>query len=330
MISDLLSCLKTTNSERGFFKVVDENNEKLDGKGIALITIESEFSGIVRKCIDNFKNHFNNINLYDFGYLKSVESKDIVTIINHFIQNDIIPLFVGVSIENIANIASQLDKTVLQISNNASTFTSSSSYIKNNFVAFQRHLCELDDVHEIENHLYNSLSLGKLRSHIHLSEPVLRSTELLYINLNALKSAESSEIIDALPTGLNVEELCQLSKYAGTANQLNAIFFETSNFIEGSKITANIIAESIWYLSEGINMKMIDHPIHSNGFSEFVVYSSENEDDLIFINHNISNRWWVKHDNGSETRYLACSYNEYQTAINDELPDRIIKFLNEQ
>ncbi|MBK8625552.1 MAG: hypothetical protein IPN86_08350 [Saprospiraceae bacterium] len=326
-----LKKLNSLDFDRNFFcQINDKNNENFvfNNRGIALITSQVPFCDSIRKSLEKFKNHFKNISIYDAGYLEELDSYDFSALVDQLNHKYIIPVFLGISIEDIGITATNLEKSVMQISNNVNNFTHSTKFIKNNYISFQRHLCELDDMHEIENYLYNSMSLGKLRTHTHLTEPVLREAELLYLNLNSLRASESSGVFDALPTGLNSEELCQLVKYAGTANQLNAVFFEIDGLSEDNLLMSNIIGECIWYLAEGINMKILDHPLDSNDFVEFVVSGFNEEDDLVFLLHNISNRWWVKKVLGSGNQYLACSFEEYQMAVNNEIPERILKFLH--
>jgi hypothetical protein len=331
MIHQYLKPINTNQTKSQFFNAVNnEINEPFhfQNRGIAFITDESIFGDLVRTNIEKLKNHFKNITIYDAGKLDSNNSATVHLLIEQLNKLNIVPIFLGIPLDNIANIAVNLNKKVLQISNKTYNLTNTNAFIDSNYIAFQRHLCELDDVYEIENQHFNSLSLGKLRSYNNLLEPVLRSAELMYINFNALRASESQEVNDAFPTGLNAEELCQIVKYAGSANYLTALFFDVEGFTLNNKLMSLLVSECIWYLSEGINMNFADHPLQSDDFSEFIVYSTNADEDLIFLKHNQTNRWWIKKSVDGDTSFIACSYEEYQAAINEEIPDRIQKFLN--
>lgn len=333
MLSQLFTPIEESGLDRYFFDyryIGHDETFDVNSKGIALVIGANEDGQELRKCLNGFKNHFNNIKLFDLGKLKSNDARNVESIIKYFETHNVVGVFVGLSIDEISKVASLMNLSVLQIANNINSFTDSSTFITSNYVAYQRHLCELDDIHEIESQLFNSMSLGRLRTHLHLNEPVLRSAEILYINLNALKASDISEVNDTLPTGLNAEELCQLSKFAGTANHLKAVFFDTSNISNHHKSVSDNIAASIWYLSEGLNMKISDHPTESKDFAVFLVNVTTSDDEMEFISHNLSNRMWLKRESNGVVKYLACSYDEYQACINDEIPDRIQNFLNKE
>lgn len=330
MLSELFSPLESGNHKNQFFNIIyNDTTEtfKIEGKGIVIITVEDNFSDFMRRSIDNFKNHFKNITIYDAGYLNSTDELSISSVIDLLSKSNVIPVIIGISLETIGNIAAERKNEIIQISNKITNITHTNSFIKSNYIGYQRHLIDLEDIHEIENHHYNSMSLGKIRTNPFLAEPLLRDVELLYVNPNVLRSCDCPESKEALPTGLHAEELCQLMKYAGTASNLQAVFLDVAAFNGQNKISADLVAECIWYFAEGVNMKLNDHPDTSSDFSEFVVYSTSMDEDLIFLKHNHSGRWWLKKNCDKKNIYMACSFEEYQTAIGDEISERVQKYI---
>ncbi|MBK9583558.1 MAG: hypothetical protein IPO48_17145 [Saprospiraceae bacterium] len=67
----------------------------------------------------------------------------------------------------------------------------------------------------------------------------------------------------------------------------------------------------------------------SSDFSEFIVYSESLEEDLIFLKNNQTQKWWIKKPDSNPPRYMAVSYEEYQSSIGEEIAERIMKFINE-
>lgn len=54
-----------------------------------------------------------------------------------------------------------------------------------------------------------------------------------------------------LPSGLNAEELCQIMKYVGTADDLTAVFISCDIIADKYQPEASLIAESILVFYEG-------------------------------------------------------------------------------
>ncbi len=334
MFDKSLHLIPHNNEAISFFNYTHNHSNPeftFNQKGIAFITDSSDFSTNLRKCIEKFKNHFKNISIYDAGLTDDCSFKDISTLIQHLNQKQIIPFIIGNHVDYTGDIAAHLDSNLYHISNSINNITGNAQYVKNNYIAYQRHLCDLDDVLEIESVHFNSISLGKIRSYPYLPEPVLRDCQMLHIHLSAIRSSECPGLTDTLPTGLNIEELCQLMKYAGTANNLKSIFIHSGDIPADNPEAANIIAESLWYFAEGMNLQQnFDHPYKNPDYSQFIVSNASDADDLIFIKNNRTHRWWVNKSNNDQHEYLACAFEEYEYALsNGEASDRISKFLSE-
>lgn len=296
-------------------------------KGIALITDNHEFSASVRKCIEKFKNHFKNIAIYDAGIANDLKTQELSTLIQQLNQQNIVPFILGLDLDTLGKMSLDLESNIFQISNKITNITSEKKFIKNDFIGYQRHLCDLDDIYEIEEIYFNSISLGKSRTYAYLSEPILRDCQLLHISLDAIKSSECPGVPDTLPTGLSAEELCQLLKYAGTANNLKAVCIRPYDFIQPLD-AAKLIAETIWYFAEGMNLQQNhDHPAINHDNSQFIVTDPSIAEDLLFFKNNATHRWWIKKSSNSN-EYLACAYEEYESCVNNDISDRIYKFIH--
>lgn len=312
-----------------FFEVY-ESSDTYKGPGVALLRENSLIGEKSHKSIQNFKNHFKNIQIFDFGILEAKDTMFIINSIETYNKVGIIPVFIGIDLELAGQIAAKINSDIYQIGNVITNLTNSASFIKSSFIGYQRHLCTLDDIHEIESNSYNSLSLGKLRSFPQLLEPTLRDAGLIHIDLNVVRASDVPNTQNALPTGLNAEELCQLLKYAGNGDQLKALFInaklKNEQYCDEESM---LVAEAIWYFMEGVNMNIKDHPSVNKNYAEFIIQSNSIDEELTFIKNNHSSKWWVRtEDIHLGVRYIACSYEEYQASIGEEIPDRIVKFVN--
>ncbi len=328
MLSPLLVPVDTshnTDENNNFFNLVFESGKPFQGfsgQGLALISLGSDICDPVRKALRTLNTHFKNIQLYDLGYLKDANEENINEIMSICNLAGVVPVFTGYkgSMESTKNI----DTDVFIVSNRIYSGITGCNYI-----SYQRHLCKSDDIYVAEEYRYDSISLGKMRSNPGVLEPVLRSVGLLYVNLQALRASDAPNIEFTYPTGLYAEELCQILKNTGTGCQIKGVFIQASFKTELFSQEADLIAESIWYLAEGLNIRINDHPEKSSDHTRFIIHAPSVDEDLEFFKHNQTEKWWLKHPSSTHKQhYLACSYDEYQFSIGDELPDRVFKFLN--
>ncbi len=292
-----------------------------DRPGLVLIIFEKSKLDSLPDTFLKYKNHFKNISIYDCGRLCSFE--ELNTILEFFKSKGILPFIVGSECEPISKYASLHQKNIYHFSNQIFYTNTDSAPVEQKYLGYQRHLCDYDDIMEIESYHQNSMSLGKLRTYGYMTEPVLRDCNLVIFNSNVIRASDCSENLECLPTGLNAEEICQIFRYLGTGTDLDAIFIDDTNL---SFKSGHLIAEAFWYFAEGFNIRMNDHPSKNSDFSEFVVDSTEHGE-FSFVKNNQSQRWWLKKQGVYNIHYLACAFEEYQLSIQNEIPERLQKFL---
>ena len=296
---------------------------KKQGRTIGLVTGSGAFYNKLRSDLGSLFNHFDSLTLADLGcYEGQPSGSEYTQLETDLTSKGLTPVVIG---------------TFGQFSGSGSGLVSITNAIPMNlqpkdgsFIGYQRHLLPQRLVQDIETFSYSCLSLGKLRSHQLLAEPHMRNTEVLHVSLNSVRRSDAPSISGTLPTGLQAEELCQLMKYAGTSSMLRVVYID---LVEGSnpgEAESMLIAESIWYLLEGLNMQYNDQPGQKGEFSSFIVHSSHYDDDIEFIKNNITSRWWLvkTHDNKSR-QYLPCAQDEYQQTISGDVPERLHKFLDQ-
>ena len=272
-------------------------------------------------------NHFNTL-VVDIGVLNVSNNSSIYQVISDLQDGYIIPVLIGVnqssfvefckamSLENKLEIAAYVSNGAL---NPQDDYT-----IEN--LAFQRHLIPKYILEEINDSSTPGLSLGALRTNKKILEPILREVNYLHFDLAALRYSDCPNKLNALPTGLYAEEACQIMRYIGEGLRLKLISFDTCDLGSDSEVEALLIAELIWYLHEGIDLKSIDHPTLSEDFKEFVIEMNEIDHSLIFLQSNKSGKWWMQKEKSSN-KYISCAYEEYQQSINNDIPDRLLKLL---
>ena len=199
--------------------------------------------------------------------------------------------------------------------------------------AYQGHFVEDDTYDAFERMNFDMLRVGSLRGNMQEIEPYCRNANMLGFSLNAIKAADAPAQMYPSPNGLSAEEACQLCKYAGMSNDLlSAGLFDYNPQYDRNNSSAALMAQMAWYFMEGISNRRNDYPIAES--KDYLIYHTTNKHmntELTFYKSVLSNRWWMEvpypHERSKhEGKFLVpCSYKDYQTAQNDEIPDRWMK-----
>lgn len=189
---------------------------------------------------------------------------------------------------------------------------------------------KLSDKFESAGH--QSIRLGPLRENIKLCEPYLRDSEHLYVDISSVKQSDAPGTSCPSPNGFFGHELCQLLRYAGASDKLNTLLI--SEIIPGADtggITSHLAAQAIWYFLEGFSIRKPENP-REKGSKKFIVSASSAKQNLVFYKSNATDRWWMEvpvKDAVSGKNYLiSCSYEDYQKACTNDIPDRWWRFMS--
>jgi len=84
---------------------------------------------------------------------------------------------------------------------------------------------------------------------------------------------------------------------------------------------------------EGYYHRHNDYPYASlEDYKKFIVNLAGGEQNLVFYNSQISNRWWLevnpRNNSNSKTLVIACSHQDYLTACKHEIPERWWRFFD--
>lgn len=333
MLNNWLNPVNALLTNNSFFNVSfsseDNSIPSLENIEIALIGILPDVTDKVRQHLGSFHNHFKNVQIADLGNCRKSDVDFITPLINELLHSGIIPILVGADVQLFNTVAGIKKAPVKVIANNTPSFAASDTQ-NVSYIGFQRHLVAYEDMLTLDERCANALSLGKLRSNVNLLEPLMRDTGIAYLHMNAMRSCDAPGVRTSCPSGLTTEELCQLMKYAGTSDILNIVMIDTDSITKDCDIDCKLIAEALWYLLEGVNARISDHPSKTKDCHEFLVSLPEIDADISFIKSNLTNKWWMKLPDmaNHEVMYVACAYEEYQQSISEgEVPDRLMKFI---
>jgi arginase family enzyme len=197
--------------------------------------------------------------------------------------------------------------------------TGEPNYIKHyNHLAFQSYFVHPTMLQTMDKLRFDCYRLGSIKESIQEMEPVLRNSHMLSIDMSALAYAYAPGSAVS-PNGLNGEEMCTLTRFAGMSQILNSIGIYGYNSDEDvQQLTAMQIAQMIWYFIDGKVKGKTEAKLSSRDeFNEF--HTAFNEIDTLFLQSKKTGRWWMQMPDG---KIIPCSQNDYKLASHNEIPER--------
>jgi len=168
--------------------------------------------------------------------------------------------------------------------------------------------------------------LGQIRYDMIQVEPILRNADIFSFDINSVRSIDAPGQYFSSPNGLYAEEACQLARYAGMADKINAAgFFNVIPAVDNQNMTAKLMAQVIWHFLEGFHHRIVEMPEkYASEFNQFVVDMEDVDLPLTFYQSRKTGRWWMEiRDAEEEKRMIVpCTEEDYHAASKNEIPDR--------
>ncbi len=199
---------------------------------------------------------------------------------------------------------------------------------------YQGHYVEAETYDAFERMNFDMLRLGSLRgNNMQEIEPYCRNAHMMGFSMQAIRASDAPAQSKPSPNGFSGEEACQICRYAGMSNDmLSAGFYDLNPSFDQNGVSISLMAQMIWYFIEGYANRRQDYPVAES--KDYLIYHTTNKNmnrELTFYKSVLSNRWWMEvpypHERSQhDGKFLVpCSYKDYQTAQNDEIPDRWMK-----
>jgi formiminoglutamase len=198
-------------------------------------------------------------------------------------------------------------------------------------VGYQSYYNPADEITLIDKLYFDAIRLGEIVNNLQQVEPITRDADLISLDISAIKSTELSYIDNNSPNGLNGREVCAISRYAGISNKVSAFgVFEIKN-LEKSLTASMLVAQVIWYFIEGVNFRIDDGDFSRD--SDFKTYKVPVEEEVLIFKKSLkTERWWIelpfipeKNNKLERHTLLPCTYGDYESACNQEIPERWYK-----
>lgn len=297
-------------------------------------------------------------NITDLGNIKQGHSIEdtyfaLTSVIEALISNKIFPIVIGgsqdltfamykayASLEQIINMAVvdpmfDLGETTDDL--NSHTYLSQIIMQRPNFLfnytnlGYQTFFVDQPALDLMKKLLFDSYRLGNLHAELSDVEPLVRNADFLSFDMGAIRAADAPGNSNVTPNGFSGDEACQIVRYAAMSDKLSSIgFFEMNPLFDRNGVTAHLLAQMIWYAFEGYNNRKNDFPVsEGESFIRYIVPTKDFTDGIVFIKSRKTDRWWMEIVCGPENRQkymnhyiVPCTYNDYQTACDNDIPDR--------
>ncbi len=198
-------------------------------------------------------------------------------------------------------------------------------------LGYQTYFVDRESINLMSSLYFDAHRLGSLRNHLQEVEPVVRNADMMSVDISAIRQADAPGNENAAPTGFTIEEACQIIRYAGMSDKLTSIgFYEMNPAFDNQHQTALAVATALWYFVEGYyNRKQEDPYKEKDQYKKYFVSLKDNTYDIVFYKSKKSDRWWMEvpckpenQEKYNRQYLLPCSYNDYEMAMRDEIPDR--------
>ena len=202
-------------------------------------------------------------------------------------------------------------------------------------IGYQSYYVDKESIELMKQLLFDTYRLGMMRAKIDLTEPLIRNANILSVDMAAFRAGDAPGVKNSSPNGFNGEDGCKMTRYAGLNFKLSSIgFFEYNPHYDINSRTANLIAQMIWYFIDGFSVRQDDAPTaDSTDFKRYNVQIGEGEENVIFLYHKVTGKWWIDMSfmHADDPRYerhhyIPCSKEDYDQAMNNELPDKWWQF----
>jgi formiminoglutamase len=313
---------------------------------LAIVGLDEQAANAVRKALYRFAAPYNSIGVVaDLGNIRKADTAQIMSVVYELVTGKVVPLLIGGSGHDAARaqfLAYQEAKAVVNWTAIDETFRLGSDGLPLTdlghpmlfhyaLVGAQAHLLPASVLQALDRRHFEVLRLGRTRTALEEAEPILRDADLLTFHLQALKHCEAPGVAGPSVSGFFLEEACQLARYAGMSDKLTSFgLFGLDMAHDPQGLTAQAAAQILWYCTDGVLNRKGDYPASLKGLTEYVVDIASLNYQITFWKSAASGRWWLQVPVDTKRKHLRhrlipCSYQDYQAACRQELPDRFFK-----
>ncbi len=188
-------------------------------------------------------------------------------------------------------------------------------------IGFQSYFMHPQMLETIDKLGFDCFRVGKVKEAIEEMEPPIRNSDLFSFDMAAIQYAHAPAN-HTTPNGFSGEEACTLMQYAGLSKNCSSIgIYGYIPEQDNHQMTAKQISHMLWYVMDGINKSKQEATLDNRTeFDEFNIAFAELE--TVFLRSKRTGRWWMQLPDG---KFIACSYQDYLYASNNDIPERWLR-----
>jgi formiminoglutamase len=314
----------------------------------------SEGPNEIRNALYKLKKGAGHYNIVDLGNLRLAESYDdtilrLKEVCESLMEISIIPIIIGGSQDldygqflayeslekaiTVLNIDSRLDmepEGKPSVRHIEQILTHKPNYLFHySHLGYQSFYVDQHKMDALEKLYFELYRLGQVKEDLSESEPIIRTADMLTLDISAIKMIDAPGNANAGPFGFTAEEACQLMWYAGINSRLSSLgIYEYNPELDTRNQTASVIATMIWYFVEGFYHRNIEIDVSDLRFTKYNVALKASPHHLVFYKDTKTDKWWMEIPySGQDNKYsrntlLPCSYKDYLDAGQGEIPNR--------
>ena len=190
-----------------------------------------------------------------------------------------------------------------------------------NHIGFQSYFVHPRMLETIDKLRFDCFRVGTAKEQLEEMEPVIRNADMLSFDIAAIKNSDAPAS-NCSPNGFTGEEACNLIRYAGMSSSISSIGIYGYDVAKDVKnLTALQISQMLWYFIDGKSRSKQEASLsEKHNFNEY--HTAFAEVDTVFMQSKKTGRWWMQLP---DKKIIACSYNDYLFATNNEIPERWLR-----
>ena len=193
----------------------------------------------------------------------------------------------------------------------------------------QQYYVGSDDIRFFDDLYFDYLRLGELQKELSKSEPILRNTDLLSVDLSSIRYSDFKGSLKNSPNGLFANEICQIMKYAGISDKISSVGFYNLKSENLRDVDSELVAQLVFFVILGFSLRQHDYPLgNKKDLIKYSVYNEDASQNLVFLKSSKSERWWLEvpyppsKDFKFERHHLIpCNHEDYEIAQKGVIPD---------
>jgi len=178
---------------------------------------------------------------------------------------------------------------------------------------------------------FTTYRIGELQPDMERAEPPVRYSDVVAVDISAVRQSDAPGQAAPSPHGFYGEELCRIARFAGMSDKTSCfVLTEMNPRCDRAGQTAHMLAHAVWFFIEGFRYRLGDFPSRDKQqYKRFTTIMSESGMEIVFYKSLRSDRWWMEvpcDDAERRERYrrhtlIPCNYSDYQRAMENEIPE---------